>query len=958
MVRSGVMLSFLVMIAVQQATAMNWNFGPYTEQQTFYTPTFTIGKILARHRVMNAAATRQHEDICPEGGMNLVATSAVQTFSLLQYANFMDCNWEITTQDTDMVVYINIGNYAIEHEYSCGYDYLAVNEGDGCDHMLCGTGSFQGHSIANTMSLHFHSDFSIVHNGFTVEYSQVPATQAPPHAILDSMVDGSVIALNADMSEYVLASHPCAGGSSYQNDIDYTTTVTVPEGMAALLTVQQFHLEGGSNCPYDWVSIYNNAGALIHTWCSTDGNGQQAVSLDNLTIHWHTDYSVTASGFIFDLSIADASTVPPYQTPDNGASACPGPLSQELALSEELVIASPNYGCAQYDNDMACSWIVSTQPGQVLSITILAMSIESHATCVWDALTFFDGATNEIETLCGTTVPPTFYTSGSELLIAFTTDSSVTRDGFMLEITAVTATDVPVVTDAPDVTDAPVAGSTAAPAIPVGAEDPCNSGPVTITETGTTIANPVNSLGVYENNALCSWLVYSTDISQTVTFTFNSFELEYHAECSYDDLSLYNSNMADSNNRIGMYCGSSSPASVTSRENIMFIQFKSDYSVQYAGFSGTVSFGHETPTEPSATPGVSSGGDVLPDITNDLLSDYTCGAPAISHNVAFDRIVGGTEAVSGSWPWQISLRRCSNCHGTSSEGYHTCGGVILSERWVISAAHCISNGVQYKIVAGDHNRDHAESTEQVREVQQIIVNSHYATDGDRDAALLYLSTPLTFNDRVKPICLSTDVPAVGTNCVATGWGTTHGTGSNTVLRQVPLPILSDSYCADRYGSSITPYTVCAGYEEGGRDTCQGDSGGPLVCEIDGSWQLHGLTSFGRGCAEAGWPGVYARVTPIMDWIQAYTNNAVYMTGSGRGLGPISPRPDHAERIINWSRRDGKAQRQGMTEAHWKLQLAELTQKGADNSEKLLHFLRSQSDMTEQERFWHLLWYIG
>ena len=69
---------------------------------------------------------------------------------------------------------MHIGSYAIEHAYSCQYDYLSVAEGDGSDVRLCGEGSFEGFSVGTTMTLHFHSDCSVTHNGFTVEYSQIP----------------------------------------------------------------------------------------------------------------------------------------------------------------------------------------------------------------------------------------------------------------------------------------------------------------------------------------------------------------------------------------------------------------------------------------------------------------------------------------------------------------------------------------------------------------------------------------------------------------------------------------------------------------------------------------------------------------------------------------------------------------------------------------------------------------
>jgi len=174
--------------------------------------------------------------------------------------------------------------------------------------------------------------------------------------------------------------------------------------------------------------------------------------------------------------------------------------------------------------------------------------------------------------------------------------------------------------------------------------------------------------------------------------------------------------------------------------------------------------------------------------------------------------------------------------------------------------------------------------------------AYLINDDGRDAALLKLSSPLVLSDYVSPICLTDVAVPTGTNCVATGWGETENPAeSNLVLREVPLPIISQAECTASYGVWITPYTVCAGYMSGGRDTCQGDSGGPLVCDIAGSWQLHGLTSFGFGCAEPDYPGVYTRMSELIAWVTASTDSPAdfYLapgtsTGTDTGSGVAGP----------------------------------------------------------------------
>ena len=104
----------------------------------------------------------------------------------------------------------------------------------------------------------------------------------------------------------------------------------------------------------------------------------------------------------------------------------------------------------------------------------------------------------------------------------------------------------------------------------------------------------------------------------------------------------------------------------------------------------------------------------------------------------------------------------------------------------------------------------------------------------------------------------------GTSCTVTGWGTTSEGGSlGRVLQKVDVPVVSDDDCRGSYGvNDILDSMICAGLPQGGKDSCQGDSGGPFMCGN----QLSGVVSWGYGCAEAGYPGVYTQTSYFIDWI--------------------------------------------------------------------------------------------
>uniref|UniRef100_A0A671LV79 Trypsin-2-like n=1 Tax=Sinocyclocheilus anshuiensis TaxID=1608454 RepID=A0A671LV79_9TELE len=228
------------------------------------------------------------------------------------------------------------------------------------------------------------------------------------------------------------------------------------------------------------------------------------------------------------------------------------------------------------------------------------------------------------------------------------------------------------------------------------------------------------------------------------------------------------------------------------------------------------------------------------------------------------KIVGGEDATAGSWPWQVSIQ-------STAFGGHFCGGSLINKDWVLSAAHCFQSSLgTIRIYLGRQSQSGSNPNEVLRTASVINHPDYYDLTHDNDIALLKLSSSVTFTNYIKPVCLAAAGSkfAAGTETWVTGWGALQSEGlSPDKLQEVMIPVVSSSDCDDAYGGGITSNMICAGLlNEGGKDSCQGDSGGPLVTRNGSLWIQSGVVSFGIGCADPRYPGVYARISQYQDWI--------------------------------------------------------------------------------------------
>ncbi|KAI0222014.1 Cubilin, partial [Lamellibrachia satsuma] len=519
----------------------------------------------------------------------------------------------------------------------------------------------------------------------------------------------------------------------------------------------RFRLEGSSNCEYDKLNIYDGSddtAPLIRSFCGSRRPGDIAASGNVVFVSFLSDGTITDYGFTIQYKIAV-----------RGCSGRPAVLGG----------SGGTFGidAAQYVNNMRCDWKIQVEPTQIIKLDFLSFNVERRFGCTNDRVSVYDGPARwapSLGTFCGSILPGDVISANNSLYVSFTSDSSVQKNGFKIQYTALDP-DVP----------------------------PCHGTPA---ELSGASGEFWISRSQYRANMHCQWLITVED-GKRVHLHFERFDLESSINCSHDSLLI---NDGFTGERLQTVCGSRRPSDVTSYNRSLLVVFKTNNISSESGFVVTYTARKviRVPDE--------------------------CGLPAITPQ--FPRIVGGIEAKEHSWPWQISLV-------LQGEG-HNCGGSIVHKEWIITAAHCVERytASQLRVLVGEHDR----------------------------------SGTFEFDLEVSSVCLPDSDIAAGTDCVTTGWGDTRGTGDNTVLHQVNLPIVDAATCRSSHTRSITDAMLCAGLQEGGKDSCQGDSGGPLVCRSgNGPWTLYGVTSWGDGCGKRGKPGIYARVSKFLPWIEQTIN---------------------------------------------------------------------------------------
>lgn len=240
------------------------------------------------------------------------------------------------------------------------------------------------------------------------------------------------------------------------------------------------------------------------------------------------------------------------------------------------------------------------------------------------------------------------------------------------------------------------------------------------------------------------------------------------------------------------------------------------------------------------------------------------------------RIFGGQKALPGQFPWQVLI---TDAHGATG------GGALLYDNWILTAAHVLGNPVDASTLTLKLGLLNKRSPHYHQAwAESVFLHGGFANDGinfDNDIALIKLKHKVPIHKNITPICLPGDNPSfrvhVNDTGIIAGWGKTERARQSRFLLYTEIDVVGPDKCKAAYANrtlegkklTLTENMLCAGTEEGGKDSCYGDSGGALVFYDTKArrWFVGGVVSWGLECGSAGLYGVYTKVSNYMSWIE-------------------------------------------------------------------------------------------
>ncbi|XP_054686376.1 coagulation factor X-like [Grus americana] len=272
---------------------------------------------------------------------------------------------------------------------------------------------------------------------------------------------------------------------------------------------------------------------------------------------------------------------------------------------------------------------------------------------------------------------------------------------------------------------------------------------------------------------------------------------------------------------------------------------------------------------------------------------FPCGKLQRSHEASQEKVTG-TTASPDAHPENEETTEAPSSHPEvtreadhlpSASPWHAvlvnkynewfCGGTILNEYFILSAAHCIKQYKDIQVLVGMVDKEKEEPSRAMHRVEKIIPHAEFDNKTyDSDIALLKLEEPITFSEDVIPACLpekdfANNILMSQTFGIVSGFGRTFERAQLVKrMKVLQIPYVNRRTCKLALYSPVTENMFCAGYDKDGRDACQGDGGGPHVTQYNGTYFVTGVISWGEGCGRQGKYGVYTKLSKFLPWVRS------------------------------------------------------------------------------------------
>ncbi|XP_055949985.1 mannan-binding lectin serine protease 1-like isoform X1 [Argiope bruennichi] len=817
-----------------------------------------------------------------------------------KYPSNTDCRWLLVSEDPNATLFLRIDTLQIEPDTNCKLDYLQVHLGSStlapALDPLCG--NIKDRVIktnSSTLLVVFHSDPVYEDRGFSVDYFTQSAGDCKT-----SLTGSSGVIRSPGFP------------NNYPDKTDCWTLITVKEDKKIALHFDSLDLEYGDNCTFDYVQIYDGAtreSRLLAQVCSRQDISHYESTANNLLIHFHSDESVNRKGYRAQYSAIGKRTLVTgdclWESGDNNGT-----------------IASPNYP-AHYPSSSNCSIWLQAPEDQKIFIQFDALQLEIEVNCSYDFLQINDGPPPDSKSMgrfCGKNSDPKNLTSATnEVEILFHSDDFAEFSGFKLRYMFMKNESESTPEQA---IIKQINGKFSFDTIPNNATLSIGSSHMLRCNTRHPLAkirwlkddhflaggSPMPGLKVLNNNTLwiksmdhhlagrytCAMVTPEETISVDAYILVESGAKRNESSCgivfrkiprdiSYAEGEFAHLECLASGTHVQISWEKDGQPLKNDGNRVTILPngfiFLPKVALSDAGVYSCVAYDNVANCQKKES--------AFLQIIERAPIDEICGKPKVgmpSKDIPLmehGKIVGGHNTKKGAYPWQVMLWE------PTLKSF--CGGSLLNERWIATAAHCFINykGLRWDrivIKLGKHDREHEEEEEfrtGIADPSSIVVHPAYnKVTFDNDLALVRLRDHVHFSDYILPVCLGDR--DLGEKFLAgssggspiymgtvTGWGKLKEFGpSPRYLQEIRLPIVDQKICLASTNYTVSRNMFCAGYaQEILGDACHGDSGGPFLMPHRERWYLVGIVSWGEGCGKANKYGFYTRIPNYLPWIK-------------------------------------------------------------------------------------------